>query len=205
MTAYLAERVPLRLFAPVAAVLAFAGNDATWPGLGPFLSDAALAFLLLVQFRIWDDVADRGRDALTHPGRVLVRMTSIAPVVYTCVAAAAANTMWVAARSGAGLPLVTFAGLNAVLAAWYVHRGPRSAAGDHLLLAKYPSFVLIVAGGLDHPPRLLLTMAAVYLGACVYEAVHDPASPAARHGALVASEALLLVVTIVAISVGGSS
>ena len=33
------------------------------------------ALLLLAQFRIWDDIADRLQDAIAHPDRVLVRAT----------------------------------------------------------------------------------------------------------------------------------
>jgi 4-hydroxybenzoate polyprenyltransferase len=206
LTAYLAERVKLQVVLPLAGALALAARGAAWPELSAFGAAAALAAALLIQFRMWDDLADRDRDALTHPRRALVRATSVAPVVAACVAIAAASIAWVAIYGGMR-SAAALVGVNLALAVWYTRRGARTAAGDHLLLAKYPAFVLIVAGdsAANRPARVLLAMAAVYFGACVYEAWHDPASPAARHRRLVASEAVLLVVAIAALSFGARS
>ena len=69
---YLRERFRLRLFIPLALLIAAAAivPPASWTS---FAIDFAVALLLLAQFRMWDDLADRGRDRIEHPGRVLVR------------------------------------------------------------------------------------------------------------------------------------
>jgi len=46
-------------------------------------------------------------------------------------------------------------------------------------------------------------MVAVYLAACVYEALHDDRSPAAARPALLVGEGLLLAVTLAALSIRG--
>lgn len=208
LTAYLAERLPLTVFLPVAAILAFAGSAARWPGLGAFAAATGFALLLVAQFRMWDDLADRDRDAVTKPHRVLQRSGAILPVAIAAVVLGAANCIVVAWRHEALLSVGILLGLNAGMALWYARRGARNAAGDHLLLAKYPVFVVILAGpsiAAAMPARMLLAMATVYLGACVYEAWHDPSSPLARRPALVASETILLVMTVGMLSFGGRS
>lgn len=206
LSAYLAERVPPRVFFPLAIILAAAAAEGIWGRPRTLAIDAALALLLLAQYRIWDDLADRHHDAIAHPGRVLVQAASTTSAIALCLALAAASLTVVVARDGAGLSLATLIGLTGVLGAWYGSRGARTTAGDHLLLTKYPAIVLIVSGDrvANHPARLLCTMAAVYLAACVYEAWHDPSSPAAGNRLLVACEATLLVlVTFAAWSFGG--
>lgn len=206
LSAYLKERVKPQVFVPLAIIVAVAAKGGIQGGPRALAIDAALALLLLVQYRIWDDLADRHHDALAHPGRVLVQSASTTPAIALCLALAAVGFTVVLARDGAGLSLATLVGLAGVLGAWYASRGARTAAGDHLLLTKYPAIVLIVSGGrvATHPARLLCTLAAVYLAACVYEAWHDPSSPAAGNRLLVACEATLLVlVSFAAWSLGG--
>ena len=65
--------------------------------------DAAFALLLLAQFRSWDDLADRGRDALCHPERVLVRAASIAPIVAFSGALAILNICLAVRRDASGI------------------------------------------------------------------------------------------------------
>jgi len=78
--------------------------------------------------------------------------------------------------------------------------------GDHILLLKYPVFVLMVAcgRGIEQPWQASCSAAAVYLAACLYEAAHDPAAPARRNRALVACEACLLVVSCAIIVTGAN-
>jgi hypothetical protein len=61
--------------------------------------------------------------------------------------------------------------------------------------------VFIVAGPrvADAPIRLAVAMAAVYLGACLYEAWHDPASPLSRKRPVVLTEAVLLLAALAAL------
>jgi len=72
--AYLAERFRPAVFAP--AIARHAGL-ALWaaeagPTAARLAGAAGLAALLLLQFRLWDDLEDRDRDRVAHPERVLV-------------------------------------------------------------------------------------------------------------------------------------
>ncbi len=178
--AYLRERFHLRLYLPLAVCIAAAAspND----GWRLVAVDAGFALLLLVQFRLWDDLADRGRDSLSHPERVLVRLANLTTAVGLCGALGVLNICIAVWRDGSGVAVSVLAGLDAVMAAWYLARTRRTAAGEHLLLTKYPSMILIVAGArvLDRPAQILFLCAALYAAACAYEAWHDPTGPLSR-------------------------
>ena len=178
---YLRERFRARLFVPLALVIAAAASalTGTWAG---YALDAGFALLLLAQFRTWDDLADRGRDAVAHPARVLVRAATVTQVVAFCGALAVLNICVAVWRDASGIAVAVLAALDAALGAWYLARTTRTAAGDYLVLAKYPAMVVIVAGArlFDAPIQILCAAAVLYLLVCAYEAWHDPASPIAR-------------------------
>src|SRR5262249_43151254 len=85
---YVRERARLRVFVPLAVVMAMLG----WTG-GPvdrwiaafhpidFTRAAATALVLMLAFRVWDDLEDRSRDAREHPRRVTVVADSVALLV----------------------------------------------------------------------------------------------------------------------------
>ena len=176
--AYLAERFSARVFIPMAVVIAGAasGGELSISRLG---LDSAFALLLLAQFRSWDDLADRGRDAVSHPERVLVRAISTAPLVAFSGALAILNICLAIQRDASGVAVAVLVALIGVLGAWYSLRTVRTAAGDHLLLSKYPAMVIVVSGArvLNAPVQILCAALALHLGVCLYEAWHDPASP----------------------------
>jgi hypothetical protein len=180
---YLAERFSPRTFVPLAVVIAAAASDGTRGGARLGI-DAVYALLLLAQFRAWDDLADRERDALAHQTRVLVRAASIAPVVALSVALTILNLALAVRRDESGIAIAMLLALIAALAARQSLRTSRTAAGDLLLLAKYPAMVIIVAGArILHAPAPMLSAAlALFLAVCLYEAWHDPASPLAIGG-----------------------
>jgi hypothetical protein len=178
--AYFIERFPPLLFVPlsVAIAVAAAGGDYVFIRLA---GDTLAAWLLVAELRLWDDLADRAIDRVTHSERVLVTAPSIQPFVVMCLSLAALNLGWTVLRSGVGPSLAVFAGLHGALGAWYARRTARTLAGDQLLLAKYPALVLVLAGDrLPQAPLAIgLAAAAVYVGASAYEAWHDPVSPLA--------------------------
>jgi 4-hydroxybenzoate polyprenyltransferase len=194
LTAYAAERLPLRLLLPVAALLALAGAARRWPGMAAFTGDAVFALLLFAQFRMWDDLADLPRDRARRLGRVLCGAASVRPVVLAVIALGIANLALAALRDPSGRATMALVALHVAVAALYRGRRRRTLAGDRLLLAKYPAFVFVLAGPrvAESPVTLSLAMAAVYLGACLYEAWHDGTSPLARHRRLVALDGVLL-------------
>jgi len=178
VVAYLRERFPIALFGPVCLLLTTA---AAWPAGRVAMSLLPITFLLaavlVMQFRLWDDLEDRIRDRHAHPTRVLVNaneepfrrlltMLTIAAIVLS-------------ARE-----LNAFAATLALNAAfWCAYRilRPRISANSWrfgLLLCKYPAFVGVMALSLGDVDRVRLGLAATatYLCASGYELLHD--SPA---------------------------
>ena len=180
MGSYFRERFRLTVFVPVAAWIALGAAGGTFHPLR-LAADACFAALLLAEFRLWDDLADRRSDALTHPGRVLVRAQSVRPFIVLGGVLFALNLLICVAMARSRMSLAVFVTLHAALGVLYAVRARRTIAGDQLLLAKYPAFVVIVAGARTLDASLPIAGAAVatYAAASVYEAWHDPASPVA--------------------------
>lgn len=176
--AYLAERFRPRIFFMAAVAIGVAAAGGTLSGARLCL-DATFALLLLAQFRSWDDLADRGRDAVSHPERVLVRATSIAPIVAFSGVLAILNIYLAIQRDASGIAVAVLVALIGALGAWYSRRTGRTVAGDQLLLSKYPAMVIVVAGDriLGAPVQILCAALAIHFAACLYEVWHDPASP----------------------------
>jgi len=218
---YRAERLPWTMTAIVPLLLAVCAQAGARGNPTTFVVDVLLASLLFAQFRIFDDLADRPRDARIHPERVLARTHTVRPIVIAGLSLAAATLGILLLRTAVRLDSASAArpsaigaylALIALLSSWYSLRGERTLVGDHLLLTKYPAFVWIVATSrvtLPAPGReaataqLVLSMVAVYLAACVYEALHDDRSPATARSALLVGEGLLLAVTLAALSIRG--
>jgi hypothetical protein len=196
---------------PVLVALASEAGQAVT--IRAFASDAAMAALLFAQFRIVDDLADRERDAVVHPGRILVRAPSVAPVVAALAVLSAVTLAALVVRDPRGTAVAGYLLLDVALAAYYGAARTRTLLTDHLLLAKYPAFVWIVATSRHRSPPWLLTPldaavmfgagAAMYLAACVYEAVHDTTSPSSSRPRLVAAESMLLLLILSALSLRG--
>lgn len=179
LRAYAAERLPLRLVVPTGVALAVAAVGQRTPI--DLALDIALALGLFVQFRMWDDLEDRARDAIAHPSRVLVCAPSVYPVQSAAILLTFANVVLLAMRGLA--PLAIYTGTAAMLATLYRSRRTRTAAGDLILLSKYPAFVAMLASGrrIDRPVALLVSLALVYVAACLYEVWHDSTSPLGVH------------------------
>jgi len=130
-------RIGLLCAVVVAAVLA-AG-----PAL-PVAAAAAIAAALVLQFRLWDDLADREHDRTRAPRRVLSRAEGIrtfaALLVLSIVAMAG-----VLAASGAWPAVVAYAALAALFAVLYAVTRPASRLRMVAVLLKYPAFVLLLA------------------------------------------------------------
>jgi Ni/Fe-hydrogenase subunit HybB-like protein len=181
--AYFRERFPVRLFGPVCVLLTAA---AAWSATSvtPTHLAAALLFgiILVVQFRLWDDLEDRQRDRVTHPLRVLVSAAEEPFRILLVV------LMLASAALSAQQPAALAATLALDGAFWGAYRlaRPRISANGWrfgLLLLKYPAFVAAIALFLGDviPARLALAAAMSYLCASGYELLHD--SPARLGGA----------------------
>ena len=160
LRAWLHERLPLSRFGPLALFLALLGG-------APSLSRVAmvgLASLMIVAFRIRDDLADRERDAVTHPERALVRVRSTRPFALAVAIGLALACLGLCRAHGLdrGLALL---GLVAAFELGYRLELP----GRHRwVLLKYPIFVWLLADALAP------TLAGLcYLGFVIYERLDD--------------------------------
>ena len=89
LLAYARERLtPGRLLPAVLLVVAATLAGRGWSGGTLRRRRAASASLLVIAFRIWDDLVDRDRDRATHPERVAVRAASHAAAAAAAVAVA---------------------------------------------------------------------------------------------------------------------
>lgn len=175
--AYLAERFRPAVFIPAIALhlmLALWAAGAV-PTAARLASAAGAAALLLLQFRLWDDLEDRDRDRVNHPHRVLVH-ASPAPFRRALVALGLANLVALAAAPSAGAA----AGLAALDLAFFAAYRLRASVPDPcwrfgVLLAKYPVFVGLIAAATGSPRafQLALAMALMYAAASTYEVFHD--------------------------------
>jgi 4-hydroxybenzoate polyprenyltransferase len=170
MIAYFAERFPRALFLSVAAGIAGAAHLGGAHEDACVVVDAFMALLLITQFRLWDDLADREYDRRHHPNRILVRAQRTTRFVAICLLLAEINFVALWLRSG--VPGVVALGLvNLAAALWYTLRpSRRTAVGDFVVLAKYPAFVLILSGG-------AWGAVTAYAAACVYEIAHNSFGP----------------------------
>jgi hypothetical protein len=183
VVAYARERLtPGRLLPAVSLVVVATLAGKGWTGSDAFAMDALLALALVIAFRIWDDLESRELDRTKHPDRVVVRASSTTPlVVISWVLATAALITIEDTRTTTSVVLLGI--YIAVLAASYALRRLRTAAADRILLLKYGVFTLALIG----PPaafgaRGLLSAAAAFAAACVYEWWHDAESPVFSFG-----------------------
>jgi hypothetical protein len=175
---YWRERFPLWLFGPLAGLLAFVAAPGRSPTPGRWLLDAVFTLGLLAQFRLWDDLAAREHDRRTHPERILARTAAVVNYEVVCAGLGLANLLVASLRGPDFTGLVALLALDVSLGVWYARRRARSAAGDLLVLAKYPMFVAVVAAGTAMDRAAVGPgMASAYAAAVLVEALHDPTSP----------------------------
>jgi 4-hydroxybenzoate polyprenyltransferase len=179
--AYLKERARLRLFVPLSILLALAGRlmVPASSSIGMLALAAGQAFVLMLAFRIWDDLADRDADRVRHPARVTVTTRNVAPLYALGIALMAAAALSLVAEPSAPRRLAALSIATAVLLAWYAlrSRGRRHhALGEHVLAVKYPLFAYAVAPELPSDvgtTRAAGILVALYVLICVYEYTDD--------------------------------
>jgi hypothetical protein len=175
-TAYVRERFPLRIFGPAAIGIASA---ATWGGTATptpatLMHATAFSALLVLQFRLWDDLEDRARDRVTHPERLLVRGPAT-PYRRALVCLALANVALCGIEGWPAAVEVAFLDLVFYLAYRRIRRHvPDGVWRYSIPLIKYPAFVIVLATLLGAPQRGRLAAAALvaYSTASGYEALH---------------------------------
>jgi hypothetical protein len=179
--AYLRERFRVRVFGP--AIVGHAALALWTAAPAPTAISVAralfMAGLLILQFRLWDDLEDRIRDARSHPERVLVRLAP--EPFWRALFTLAAMSIGLVATTRASEALIGLLALD--LAALAAYRGLRTRVSERawthwILLAKYPAFVAIVAlaAGPADRRRLAVACLAAFIAAQIYERVHTRAA-----------------------------
>ena len=157
---YLRERLPLLRFGPVALLLILLGGA---PELER-LPMVGLALLLVAVFRLRDDLADRSRDAVEHPDRVLVRASRLQPFVIALYLGLLVAFVLVSfaydARRGVGL-------LALALGFELAYRLDLPGR-QYWVLLKYPCFLVLLADVVTP-----MTVTLCYLSFVVFEQVDD--------------------------------
>lgn len=159
--AWRATRLPVLRFGLLALLVGWAASvGPAFDGYG-FAVRVVLAFALIAQFRLWDDLVDRERDRSLHPQRVLARSGNVRVFVAACVLLGALNLVGLLAWRGAAVS--AGGGLLCLGAAlWYRAHAARGSVHAHVLLLKYPAFVALLASPLSDPWTTVLAAAALY-------------------------------------------
>ena len=208
---YLETRFPVRRYLPCAAFLAGAGYSG-----GRSLSPAGLAVacmlgvMLLLQFRLMDDLGDIHHDRLAHPERVMARAPSLVPFYLLLCGSFLANWVVVSMQPGPEYRTAALLLLSAGAFLWYSRLRATvtdKILGYHLVVGKYPVFAYLLSGEGWEKWRLLLAASLVYLCFSLYEALHDrsldrvPGTTTVRY---VEIGALSAVLALMAVDVVGS-
>ncbi len=197
---YQKTRIPWVIFAPLALFLCVASAIGRWPfDAAAWCLNWGVALSLVVQFRLWDDLADVGSDRLIHPGRVLCQTKSLQIFWGILGLLLIVNTLLIASYKST-LSLGVFLILNVSYLMWYSI--PRKLTSDmivshSIVLAKYPVFVFLLSG--SHAAeraglQLGYGMVVTFLCFCAYELQHDQRLRATHHAtSLLAYEFFALV------------
>lgn len=189
LVAYGGERIAtLRILLLVALVagLGFAvepPHDAT-----NALIRATLAALLVIQFRLWDDIADREHDRARHPERVLQRHQGHGTPFFVLLGALTVPILLLLfTLENAGARIGAYGVLAAAIAVVY---GSQATTHGRLMrmgwvLLKYPVFVLLPLAS-PASPSAWVAAAIAYLVVMLYDWATSPDAADLRRAQLVA-------------------
>ena len=155
-----------------------------------------LMFLLMLTFRLLDDLKDRPYDRIHHPERLLSRIDDVRSFKLLLVLLIVITSLWIglvnlsahlsplvgAPLIGSGTPsgsiwkFVLYIALLVLLGLWYRYRKAlrNSPLNATVILLKYPLFVWIVTNHPTSPGRLTLGLLLVYVSLWIFEYLHDP-------------------------------
>ena len=176
---YLRERARLSVLVPLAAVMAAIGGWTGgqvngWTGQRraiEFALATVTALVLMLAFRVWDDLEDRSRDAREHPSRVTVVANSVRPLIVVALVLGVSGVLLVVRGPKSGARLAAIGAAFVILAVWYRLRraSDRAVFNAHVVLLKYP---LLAFAATPFAPSLG-ALVALYLILCVSEVVDD--------------------------------
>ena len=176
--AYFRTRLPVGIYLPLALFLYTAGVAAGRRiDARSFALGLTLAYTLLLQFRLWDDLNSRGQDRLEHPERVLSKVKALLPFHKLFFLSLVFNCAVLFLEPDFRPKLAGFIALNGGLLLWYRRRlglSLNKIINSHVVLAKYPLFVYLLSDtSRAASTPYLLSLSVVYLCFCVYELLHD--------------------------------
>jgi len=199
---YRKTRIPWGIFASLALFLCIASATGRWPiDAAEWCLNWGMALCLVVQFRLWDDLADVESDRLIHPGRVLCQTKNHQIFWVTFGLLLIVNGILVAAFKSY-TSLGAFLALNISFVIWYSKLRmlcSQNVVFHSIVLVRYPVFVFLLSGshfGARAGLPLGYGMLVTFLCFCAYELLHDQRLLANRNAAsLLAGEfsALLFV------------
>lgn len=178
LVAYCNERLPARIMLSLTVFLSTAIiTAANELALGKLVIIIAIALSLVIQFRLWDDVADLPRDRVDHPDRVLCSAESFTHfyvmLIGLCLLNIAMTEIFISRRA-----LIVLILLNIAYLAWYDglrRAGTGTICGYHVVLLKYPAFVYLLSQQFADQGWLpvAFAMGIVYFCFCAFEVLDD--------------------------------
>jgi 4-hydroxybenzoate polyprenyltransferase len=151
---YLSSRFPATRFIPVEGFLAAAGLAHSPPAnLLPWAIAMVQAFIMILLFRLWDDIADLDYDRQAHPERVLCDTRNLNAFLALAGILFVINGILLFWTSGSYLRPTAYFALCIGLLTWYRFRPVTSSPGllnSYLVLAKYPVIVGLVSSPLTN-------------------------------------------------------
>jgi hypothetical protein len=136
-----------------------------------------LAIVLISIFRLWDDLADLNQDRIQHPDRVLSGTDHARLFQRVCILLGT-TVLAVLLASGNTQASLGFSCLVILFVCFYKlpWRANWPLVSYHLLILKYPLFVILISTCDDRPINqlhLIIALLAYFL-LCIYEVIHDP-------------------------------
>jgi len=179
---YFGTRFPLLRFVPLAAFLVVSAYSISDPmhtihivnGIFAFV----MAFLLILQFRLWDDIADRSSDQLTHPTRVLCQTQVLWPFYLIAIFLFVTNIILLVWHNDVLFRPLVFLALSFGLFAWYYFRSESTSGGltnSQIVLIKYSVIVWLLSHSNANIDMILLVsvLLSVHLIFSIFEILDD--------------------------------
>lgn len=171
--------MPVTLIGSLTMFLCTAALATEWPAAtGTWMLNIVLVALLIMQFRLWDDLSDVESDRGFFPERVLCQAKSLVGFRIVLGLLFSVNVILLATNKSE-LSLIAFFVLNFLDLAWYSVRGRMqfsSVFSHSIILLKYPVFVYLLgshAGGRERMLSSSYAMSLTFLCFCIYELLHD--------------------------------
>lgn len=176
---YLVTRLPLRYYIPLslfltnAAFVLFPIQDVMM-----WCISIVFSFILVFQFRLWDDLSDLSHDRIEHPNRTLSKSNNILSF-YVLVFLLFMSNLYMLFWYNSNLSkLLGYLGLCMIFMAWYKWRPTNTKynlLNSIVVLSKYPAIVWLIGNNIETNNNFILisSLLSVYFIFLIYEITHD--------------------------------